>query len=240
MIIKAQQLHTDISNCFGVPENAELQIIKTCVETAMSKARANVDNICGILARLGYSLWGALENWITFHDYSVFKFNGAMEVIRPSCPDLGDLISIPTTDLRYSIGNITHPHITAYTLKTDDRVYRLVPDNMVQAINDACPAHRAVYIPEENDCDDFDRIQLGWLSENGYGNLSWGSLRCEIEYKGGLPGAVHRLCCCLTENKKLMVIEPQLSGSEAIYHYTGPESVTFVNMKKLTPIKIRM
>lgn len=56
-----------------------------------------------------------------------------------------------------------------------DDLHMAIRTDDLRGLVAACPSGQFVYVKESRDCDDFQRIFLGWLSWQGYGNLVFGT-----------------------------------------------------------------
>jgi hypothetical protein len=87
-----------------------------------------------------------------------------------------------------------------------DAEYEVPTCEDLERIITACPSDRYQYVKDSRDCDDFVRIFLGWLSQEGRGNLSIGWVRGWLQ--SPTDKVYHAMCWALTQ-EALWLFEPQ-------------------------------
>jgi len=239
---KATQLYKDIMIKFG-SNSHELSVIADCTKQyTMGRHNISPDTLIILLKAMGFNTWEQLAHWITDADYTLFTLKGAFNCIRPPCPNLGELEKFSLHDVRRRIRDAC-PGIHPFKLYNMDNKYRYVPENKIQEIINACPIHRLVGQQERLDCDDFTRAMMGWLSENGQGNITIGRMVVTLSNSPNPTigtGAQHALCFAITVDRKMFVIEPQKTGEHAWYRYTPDNKCAFQGWKYLTPTSMEI
>lgn len=87
-----------------------------------------------------------------------------------------------------------------------DPVYRLPAYDGLLDIIFACPSDGYQYIKHRRDCDDAARIFLGWLSQQGHGDLAIGWIKGWLVYPD--KEVYHKMCWGMT-TEGLYIFEPQ-------------------------------
>lgn len=131
------------------------------------------------------------------------QVSSLINLIDPKAP------SITSTDMAASelVRGIRAYVSDQVKLNFADGSYRLPNHLSLLELIKACPSKRYAYLNEKRDCDDFTRVFLGWLSEQGLGNLTIG----ECLYEGRKDGKVifgHSCIAALTSTG-LWLVEPQ-------------------------------
>ena len=87
-----------------------------------------------------------------------------------------------------------------------DAKYQVLPESHFDLFQEKKLAYRYTYIPESRDCDDFKRVDRGWLSMLGYGNLTVGGCEYNCYNKDGKILMAHAM--------ELVVIEKESGAYE--------------------------
>jgi hypothetical protein len=112
-----------------------------------------------------------------------------------------------------------------------DSEYEVPGCDDLKKIIAACPSSSYVFIKNSRDCDDFVRIFLGYLSQEGHGNLSIGWVRGWLEAEN--KRIYHAMCWALTI-RHLWLFDPQNNN----YCWKWGDKIKIPGFTQFTPDKM--
>ena len=150
--------------------------------------------------------------------------------------DIGPLRSTTYAEIKDRIQGEGYDISTVAWWKETDREYKMLTDEALDKIMQACPSQRLQYRADQMDCDDYTRVMRGWLASVGLGNCTVGNLEFHVYGSpithNTLPVGAHSMGIVVTETR-VAYLEPQdmqlkAPGYSKFFPGGGHEFLTFI------------